>query len=253
MKIKMLMAVTMAVFMYQSAFALTAREIIDKSDALPEPDKAKTSVTMYVYKSGSKVKKEFTAIALNTKRDQDKALISFTSPTQIKLLTHQKKGGDDDQWLRLSSGKVKRIAASDRDKSFVGSHFYYEDLKSRVKNDYDYTSVGEGTEDGDVCYKIKAVKKKGTKVYDHTILWVRKSDYFVKRIDIFKKGNTMHKFLVNYSVKKIKGILTPHKSVMYFGDKKGDNKTELIVNDVQYYDKGSNKVTESMFNQSALR
>ncbi|MEZ4565795.1 MAG: outer membrane lipoprotein-sorting protein [Desulfobacterales bacterium] len=77
--------------------------------------------------------------------DEDKALIQFITPPQIQLLTHSHKGRDDDQWLALSSGKVKRIVSSGRDKPFVNSHFYYEDLTSIDIDDYDYKLLGEGT------------------------------------------------------------------------------------------------------------
>ena len=233
-------------FLSQTVYALTGREIIEKSDALPESKTAKTEVTMLIYKGGRIMEKEFKAMAKKFRNDEDKTLISFIKPTRIKLLTHSHKTRDDDQWLRLSSGKVKRIASSDKDKSFVNSHFYYEDLTSRNIDDYKYKYLGNGTAAGVDCYKVESVKKRGRKVYDKTILYVRKSDYFIVRIDIFRRGK-FHKYLENYNVKKVRGILTPFRAVMYLSNGKG--KTELKIKKVVY----NKRISSSRFNKESLR
>lgn len=230
----------------QSLFALTGREIVEKSDALPEPDTGKTSIVMFIHKGGRVTEKEFQGIAKKFPNDEERMLISFIRPTRIKLLTHSHKSRDDDQWLRLSSGKVKRIAVSDKDKPFVNSHFYYEDLQSRDIDDYSYQYLGDGSAAGFDCYKVESIKKKGSMVYDKTILYVRKSDYFIVRIDLFRKGK-LHKYLENYEIKKVKGILTPFRSVMYAADGKG--KTELRIQRVVY----NKTIRSSRFNKESLR
>lgn len=230
----------------QSLFALTGREIVEKSDALPEPDTGKTSILMFIQKGGRVLEKEFQGIAKKFPNDEERMLISFIRPTRIKLLTHSHKNRDDDQWLRLSSGKIKRIAASDKDKPFVNSHFYYEDLQSRDIDDYSYKYLGDGKAAGSDCYKVESIKKKGRMVYDKTILYVRKSDYFIVRIDLFRKGK-LHKYLENYEIQKVKGILTPFRSVMYTADGKG--KTELRIKKVVY----NRAIRSSRFNKESLR
>ena len=190
------------------AQALTGREIMEKSDALAQPDTAKSKVLMLIHKGGRVQEKEFLLQMKQYDNDEDKALIQFITPTQIQLLTHSHKGRDDDQWLALSSGKVKRIVSSGRDKPFVNSHFYYEDLTSIDIDDYDYKLLGEGTAADAECYKVEGVKKVGEKIYDKVVFYVRKSDYFVVRVDMYKDGE-FHKFLENYDVKEVDGILTP--------------------------------------------
>ena len=121
-------------------FALTGREIIEKSDNLPEPKSAKSLVSMIIYKGSRTMKKEFKMLGKKIKGN-DRMIISFLKPTRIKLLTHTHTGRDDDQWLRLSSGKIKRIAGGDKDKPFVNSHFCYEDMSSIDIDDYNYKSL----------------------------------------------------------------------------------------------------------------
>ena len=229
----------------QGAHALTGREIIDKADALPDPNTAESTVLMLISKGGSVMEKEFQLITKDY-GPNDRALISFTRPTQIKLLTHTYKNKDDDQWLRLSSGKVKRIAQSDKDKSFVNSHFWYEDLTSRQIDDYDYTYTGDGKAAGFDCYKVDAVKKGGGKIYEKTTLYARKSDCFIVRIDFYRNGQLL-KYLENYDIKTISGILTPHKVVMTMADHSG--KTELIVKSVRY----NHPIADSLLVKESLR
>ena len=246
MKVRVLLSIFIVIFLCQPSFALTGKEIMEKSDALPEPQTAESSALMHIYKGNRVLEKEFEIRAKKFKNDEDKILISFIRPTKIKLLTHSHTGQDDDQWLRLTSGKIKRIASSDRGKAFVNSHFYYEDLSSRNIDDYNYKLLGEGKAVGEDCYKVEAIKKEGTKVYDKLILYVRKSDYFVVRIDFYRKGK-FHKYLENYEIKKVKNILTPFNTVMALTNGKG--KTELKIEKLEY----NKKMKNSTFNKEALR
>lgn len=228
------------------AAAMTGREIMEKSDALPDPDTAISKIKMVIHRGGMTEDKEFIAMMKRFDNGEDKSLISFIRPTRIKLLTHSHKNADDDQWLMLSSGKVKRIAFSSRDKSFVNSHFYYEDLTSVDIDDYDYKLLGEGVAVGAECYKVEGVKKTSDRIYDKVVFYVRKSDYFVVRIDFYKNGRFL-KFLENYEVKKIDGILTPYRVKMEMAD--GSGNTELILKGLKY----NEEIDSAKFNKEALR
>lgn len=245
MKTKTCITLLLVFFAAQPMFALTGREIMDKSDVLKEPDTAKTKVTMHIKKGGRTMEKEFIAIAKKV-NGNEQVLISFTKPTRIKLLTHTYKNRDDDQWLRLSSGRVKRIAAADKDKPFVNSHFYYEDLSSRNIDDYTYKKLGDEKVSGADCYKVEAVSKKGNKVYDKSIIYVRKSDYFVVKLDLYRDGK-LHKVLENHKIKTINGIITPLHVVMKSAE--GYGETQLKVEKVVY----NTPVSNSQLAKESLR
>jgi len=227
------------------SFSLTGREIIDKSDALADPKTAESSVIMLIKKGGTTKEKEFTLLSKDY-GPNDRALISFIRPTQIKLLTHTYKTKDDDQWLRLSNGRIKRIAQSDKDKSFVNSHFWYEDLSSRQIDNYNYTYTGDAQAAGFDCYKVDAVRKGGAKIYDKTTLYARKSDCFIVRIDFYRNGR-MLKYLENFDIKTVSGILTPFKAVMSMADNSGS--TELNVKSIRY----NNPIPDSQMVKESLR
>jgi hypothetical protein len=246
MRIKISFACLLVLMMSLPLYAMTGREVMEKSDALTQPDTAKSKILMLIHKGGKILEKEFILQMKKFENDEDKALIAFTRPTQIKLLTHSHKGKDDDQWLRLSSGKVKRIVSSGRDKPFVNSHFYYEDLTSIDIDDYTYKLIGEEKAVDADCYKVEGVKQVGEKVYDKVAFYVRKSDYFVVRVDFYKKGKFL-KFLENYQIKEIDGILTPYKLKMELANGKG--KTELILKGLKY----NIGIDSAKFRKEALR
>lgn len=227
-----------------SLHAMTAREIIKKSDALPEPASAYTHIIMTISRGGRSIDKEF---KLRTKkiRGETRTLVTFIRPSRMKVLTHSHRNSDDDQWIRLSSGRVKRIAGAEKSKAFAGSHLTYHDLQSREINDYRYKKLSDTSTRGDACYRVEAIKSRGTKIYSKIILHVRKSDFFVVQVDIYKKGR-LYKHIENTMIKKISGILTPLRVTVRLARKK--ETTVLKVKAVRY----NRRMRNSIFNKSFL-
>ena len=74
--------------------------------------------------------------------DGDKSLFVFDQPRDVQgtaLLTHAHISTQDDQWLYLPAlERVKRISATTRSGSFMGSEFSYEDMSSPEVEEYTY-------------------------------------------------------------------------------------------------------------------
>ena len=243
---KLFLSLFILLFLTPTLWAYTGREIVERTRELTEPDTATSRIVMVIYKGKRVLEKEFEIMTKKFGDHESKTLVSFIRPTKIKLLTHTRKGKEDDQWLRLSSGKIKRIAGSDKGKSFVNSHITYEDMGSRDIDDYEYKYLGDVDINGFDCYQVEAVSKKKKTVDDRTIMHVRKSDAFVVRVDFYKKGKP-HKFLENLDIKKVEGILTPFRVVVKLASGKG--RTELQLTSVTY----NQKIKNSKFNKEALR
>lgn len=227
------------------AWAVTGREIIDRANSIRKPDTVISELTMRIYREKRVAEKRF---ALKTKlfeNNQRKTLIAFTKPTRLKLLTITHQEREDDQWLRMSNGKIKRITTSSKGKPFVNSHFTYEDMISRNIDHYQYQYKGDAEFCGDICYRVESQKKSGRKIYDRTVFYIRKSDYYILRIDFYKDGRFI-KYLANYDIKETDGIITPYKIVMTSATK---GKTEIYLNDVTY----NIAVPESQFKKESLR
>ena len=75
----------------------------------------------------------------------DRVLVRFTYPNDIAgtgFLVWERPGGDDDRFLYLPAlARVRRITGAERQESFVGSDFTYEDIGGRALDDYTYTLV----------------------------------------------------------------------------------------------------------------
>jgi len=217
-----------------SVFPLAAdkkgREIMEKNDALKDPASRKSYSVMMIVNGNEKEIKEFEMVG---KRygEKTRSRSTFIKPTRLEFLTWSEPGEDSSQWIKLSGGTIRKIASSDKNGSFVGSHFYYEDIADQDIDDYEYTYLGEASLDGVACYKVESKKIKGTKVYEKAVLYLRKSDYFVIKIEFYeKKGHT--KTLTMERIEVIDGVITPRKMTMERTDGKG--KTIIYLKEVEY-------------------
>jgi hypothetical protein len=207
-----------------------ARQIMEKNDALKEANTRKSNSVMVVMRGDKKEMKEF-SMAAKKYGKETRSKSTFTKPTRLEFLSWSVPGEDTLQWIKLSGGTVRKIASSDKGGSFVGSHFYYEDMAERDIDDFDYKFLGDEKINGEDCYKIEAVKVKGTKVYEKSIAYVRKSDHFVIRAEFYEKqGHT--KTMTVDKIEVIDGIITPRKLLMERTD--GNGKTIIYLKSIEY-------------------
>ncbi len=245
MKRSILLAVIALLFAAPSLYALTGREIMERTERLAKPQSTIAQSVMKIYRNGElKETKEF---EMTGKKygDDSRALIEFLRPTRIKFLMHSYKSKEDSQWLKTTGGKPKRISGGDRGDSFVHSHLSYDDLQGREIDDYNYRYLGDEIALGEDCYKVEAVKKSSDRIYEKVILFVRKSDHFVLAIQFFQKGRLL-KYLHNYDIRSVDGILTPFRAVMYLPGDRG--RTEILMKSVRY----NVPVPDSAFSKAAL-
>lgn len=154
--------------------------------------------------------KEFSILRLNLD-DQDKEqdfYVYFHAPSDERgttFMVHKHIGKDDDRWLYLPGLDVtKRIAASDKRTSFVGSHFFYEDVSGRG-TDQDTHELVETT---DTYYVLKNVPKDPASVeFDSYTMWVHKATFIPIKI-AFEKGGTVYRTAEVKGVKDIQGYKT---------------------------------------------
>lgn len=118
-------------------------------------------------------------------------LIRFTDPPEVRgvgFLSVGKKGKSPDQWLYLPSMKrERRIAAQDREASFVGTDFSYEDLDELDESAFEVSEEKSEAEGGQDCHVLE-LRPKERSQYERKRVFVRKSDLYVARVDSFRKG-----------------------------------------------------------------
>ena len=117
--------------------------------------------------------------------------VYFKKPSDVRkmaFLVHKHIDRDDDRWLYLPAlDLVKRIAASDKRTSFVGSHFFYEDVSGRGVAE-DSHEIVEVT---DAHFVIKNIPKdSGNVEFSSYTVWVDKNNYLpMKAVYVDKSGN----------------------------------------------------------------
>ncbi len=123
----------------------------------------------------------------------DKSLFVFDQPRDVQgtaLLTHVHTNADDDQWLYLPALKrVKRISASKRAGSFMGSEFTFEDMSSPEVEEYDYLYLRDEPCGDETCTVTEQVPLDSKSGYSRKVVWQDTDEYRVWKVALYdRKG-----------------------------------------------------------------
>ncbi|MGV6815495.1 MAG: outer membrane lipoprotein-sorting protein [Phycisphaerales bacterium] len=159
--------------------------------------------------------------------------VYFDKPADISkmvFMVHKHLGKDDDRWLYMPSlDLVKRIAATDKRTSFVGSDFYYEDVSGRRLED-DVHELIERTEN---YYKIKNTPiDKSLVEFDHYVMWIHKGTFLPITVEYFDEAGNKYREYKAEKVEEIDGHWTVTQSSM--ANLENGSKTVMSYSDVKY-------------------
>jgi len=182
---------------------------------------------------------------------QSKAVVRFTSPPEVKgvaLLIHNHPERASDQWMWTPAiERDRRIATQDRSTRFFGTDFSFEDLEERDIDQYDYSLIGNDTVDGAACWKLQSTPKQSrTSQYTHSLVWVRKDNYVVVRIDNFVKDEVSRR-LTYANIENVQGIWTAR--LLEMSEPRRHTRTRLTLEEVKY----NTPVKDEEFTLQALR
>ena len=155
----------------------------------------------------------------------------------VGFLSLGRPGGQSpDQWLYLPSMKrERRIATQDRDASFVGTDFNYEDMEEFDHEKYDVSLQKEQTIDGQPCYVIEAMPREasGKSVYEKRILKLRKDILYLIGEDLYRKGDSSpSKIFIQSDLEQIGGHWIARK--MEMTDSKKGSKTTVLLKEIVF-------------------
>jgi len=180
-----------------------------------------------------------------------KAVIRFTAPAEVRgvallILNHPDRASDQWMWTPALQ-RERRIALQDRSTRFFGTDFSFEDLEERDVNQYDYRMLGEETLEGAPCWKIEShPKKTRASQYTRSVLWIRKENYTLARIENFIRDELVRR--ANYrDVQHVQGIWTPREIEMT--DLRRNSRTLLRLEKLRY----NVPMQDSDFTLQALR
>jgi Outer membrane lipoprotein-sorting protein len=178
--------------------------------------------------------------------DGDCLLIRFTYPNDIRgtgFLVWEHPHSDDERFLYLPSlGRVRRIAGSETQESFVGSDFTYEDIGGREFDDYSYAF---GAPDGEnavwtpagggaprPAWRLESRRKDKTAEFPRVVSLVLKDSLVVVGADVYNRRNEKQKVYTVRRLEQIQSIWTVMESEMTNALEK--TRTELVVESTEY-------------------
>jgi outer membrane lipoprotein-sorting protein len=228
-------------------------EVVEKTNHMSyyqgSDGRARVKMTITDEQGRTRVK-EFTILRKDVEDETDgeqKFYVYFHEPADERgtvFMVHKHIGRDDDRWLYLPAlDVVKRIAASDERTSFVGSHFFYEDVSGRGIEEDEH----ELTDTTDTYYVLKNTPKDASTVeFDSYTMWIHK-DTFIPVSIKYEKNGEVYREATTLSVEDVEGYKTVAESSMT--DDNMGGKTVIEYSNVDY-DIG---LPEDIFTERYLR
>jgi hypothetical protein len=180
--------------------------------------------------------------ALSTAPDGDRLLIRFTYPNDIRgtgFLVWEHPQSDDERFLYLPSlGRVRRIAGTETQESFVGSDFTYEDIGGREFDDYSYALLDENASwpapgaGARGAWRLESRRKIGSVQFPRVVSLVLKDSFVIVQADIYNKRNEKQKVYTVRRLAQIKSVWTVMDAEMTNSLEK--SRTELTIEAADY-------------------
>ncbi len=142
-----------------------------------------------------------------------KMITLFLEPASVKntrFLTVQNKSRNDDQWIYLPAlRKVKRIAATEKNGSFMGSDFSFSDMSyaNSSREGSTHTLLREELYNGLDCYVVESLPaERSESSYGKEISWVDRNTWLTARVEFYAADKTtLLKVLTSADFKQVQG------------------------------------------------
>lgn len=167
---------------------------------------------------------------------QSKSIIRFTAPAEVRgvallIVNHADRASDQWMWTPALQ-RDRRIALQDRSTRFFGTDFSFEDLEEREAAQYTHELLGEENAGGGASWKIQAIPKPTrSSQYSKQIVWIRKDNYAIVRIDSYVDDKVVRKLEMS-DLRQVNGVWTAHDTMMT--DERRRTRTRLRLEKVEY-------------------
>ena len=213
--------------------------IVNKANivAYYQGEDGKASVKMIITnKQGQKREREFNILRKDVKDGGDqKYFVYFQKPPDVRRMTymvhkHADPGKDDDRWLYLPAlSLVKRIAASDKRTSFVGSDFLYEDVSGRSLEE----DTHELIETTGTLFVVRNTPKQPDSVeFRYFDVSIDRKTFVPMKMEFYDKEGKLYRTIESTKVETIQDFPTVVKSVV--SNLQTGSKTEMEFSNVKY-------------------
>ncbi len=217
----------------------TAQEIAERASAAAYYQGAdgKAAVSMEIEDSQGRTRRRAFTILRTDIGDEDNGeqrfYVLFSRPADVRdtaFMVWKHNDRDDDRWLYLPAlDLVKRIAASDERTSFVGSHFFYEDVSGRGPSE-DEHALAETTE---LYYVLDSTPKDpGAVEFARYRNYIHKETFIPVQTEYFDAAGEVYRTYRATRVETIEGKPTVVASEI--ADARIGGKTTLSYTSVDY-------------------
>src|SRR5262245_18970402 len=175
--------------------ALDAAAIMERNFLASKVTGVRIEATMVLItdKGQQRERRNTTVIALQPNGVDSKFSVRFSTPADVQgtaFLQVEHGEADDDLWIYLPAlKKSRRLVASNKKDSFVGSDFSYGDISLPRAAKYRHTVVRNERMDDVDCYVIESVPGDDTvktnSGYSRKVTWVRSDNFVETKVEYY--------------------------------------------------------------------
>lgn len=239
----------------------TAIEIMQKNFVVNKvADSVSDATFTLVNKSGQeRVRQTFGTTKLQANGLDNMRMTRFLSPADIKgtvslLIEHADK--DDEVWIYLPAlKKVRRMAASNKKDSFVGTDFSYGEVIGAKVGEWNHKLLGEEVVDGKPCYVLESLPKtdeiKASSGYSRRKGWIRKDNFMTAKAEFWDESGQLLKTSTFTDIRQVDpehdkwqamrleadNVQTGHRTVIQYGNFKVNQKVQDDFFTTRYMEK----------------
>lgn len=243
MKLTKLVLLSLVLFAIMSVNVMaqeTAEEIMKKSHMAYyyAGDDGVANVSMRIIdKKGKERIREFVMLRLDVEYGGDQKYFTyFKKPSDVSRLTfmvHKNSDVNDKRWIYVPAvDLIKQISADDKNSSFVGSDFSYEDVSGRHWTEDTHSVLYDSTWDGSEVIVIESTPKEKYKGFTRKVSYVDKVTYLPYKELYFGKKDKLVKVMTSEEIKEVEGIMTISHRTMK--DVKKNRVTHVIFDNIDY-------------------